>query len=655
MVEIRIAHTSSTVDAAKPLQQLRNIPHAKNASRPLQKSLQGALQGGVSGSPPPECLPRTSSAECMVDKSLEAEGLGSCFRNLSADVSHTRQGVTTTATVPREASSRRIHDCPSALGSCSCNHNPSVMDAEPWGFPKLPPPDEAAKVLPREVAFGFVTFLFCGIASLVCWQSLLGMLPYIEQHAYGGAPYGNSVLGIYQLGCIAVQVAFILFIDAMKPGMLVAAIVLDAALALLLPLVLSRCTHTLSIALFHCIALGFGVCAGVVSGGAIALASSVPFGFIGSFSMGQGVCGIVAFVVNLVASRYLFDLATSEGAKSMFWLVFGASAAVSVFSAVLLVVSLRQPWARREEARETPRERRWGVWSLTCACGSRAGGAPSLGGPPADAETPWRRFLRRWRGTHAAAAEVAAAVHAAGDARTQALVVIGGEGCTAREGGGSCDGASRGSCMHSSGSSLWRLYPPPDAPLAERAQTTEVDESVLPSRGWRCILSACWVYLLCVFFTFVVSLNLYPRVGPMSWNYGGGFSAANEQYIILFGVFCVFDFVGKALPDLARHSRLQWLRLSKRSLVSLVLSRALLGVFFILGMLCRNHPFLNAFPWYVCLVGALALTSGCCATASISGACNSVTRFEEKEIVGPAAVLMLLLGIACGVYSAYIY
>lgn len=34
---------------------------------------------------------------------------------------------------------------------------------------------------------------------------------------------------------------------------------------------------------------------------------------------GQGICGIVAFVVNLLASRYLFDLATYGGAKHMFW------------------------------------------------------------------------------------------------------------------------------------------------------------------------------------------------------------------------------------------------------------------------------------------------------------------------------------------------
>lgn len=155
-----------------------------------------------------------------------------------------------------------------------------------WGQPG-PHGGKDTEASKREVTLGFVTFLFCGIASLVCWQSLLGMLPYIELHAYGGAPYGNSILGIYQLGCIAVQIAFILFIDAMKPGMIVAAILCDATLAAILPLVLTGCTYTVSLTLFHFIALGFGVCAGVVSGGSIALASSVPFGFIGSFSMGR--------------------------------------------------------------------------------------------------------------------------------------------------------------------------------------------------------------------------------------------------------------------------------------------------------------------------------------------------------------------------------
>lgn len=134
-----------------------------------------------------------------------------------------------------------------------------------------------------------------------------------------------------------------------------------------------------------------------------------------------------------------------------------------------------------------------------------------------------------------------------------------------------------------------------------------------------------------------------------------GFTDANEQYIVLFGVFCFGDFIGKALPDLARYKRMHWLRPSKRGLLILVFTRPLLAIFFILGMVYTHHPFFNAFAWYLLLMAALAITSGCCATTGIMYACASVERFEEKEIVGPAAVLMLLLGIACGVYSAYIY
>ena len=140
----------------------------------------------------------------------------------------------------------------------------------------------------------------------------------------------------------------------------------------------------------------------------------------------------------------------------------------------------------------------------------------------------------------------------------------------------------------------------------------------------------------------------------MRWSYASD-KEKELSYIILVGVFSIGDLIGKTLPEVYRHPRLRRFNVSARLLLILVLLRLLFVVFFLCCMFYTNHIFFNSFYLYSALMLLLSITNGYCATTAITGACNSVKRYEEKEIVGPAAVLLLLLGIACGVYSAYLY
>lgn len=139
----------------------------------------------------------------------------------------------------------------------------------------------------RDRLSGFFTFLICGIASLTCWQFLLSMTPYIEMTFFGSTPIGNSLLGVYQVGCICVQLILMFVVESMQPCIVISAALFDGVLALMFPLIIS-CSPPGSMApLVHIVSFFFGASAGVICGGSISVASAMPYNFIGAFSVGK--------------------------------------------------------------------------------------------------------------------------------------------------------------------------------------------------------------------------------------------------------------------------------------------------------------------------------------------------------------------------------
>ncbi|PHJ15074.1 nucleoside transporter protein [Cystoisospora suis] len=554
----------------------------------------------------------------------------------------------------------------------------------------------------RDRLSGFLTFLICGIASLICWQFLLSMTPYIEMTFFGATPIGNSLLGVYQVGCICVQLLLMFVVESMQPCIVICAAVLDGVLALLFPLIISCGSRGSMAALMHVVSFFFGLSAGVICGGSISVASAMPYNFIGAFSVGQGIAGILSFFVNLVCSTWLFDLATSEGLVRMLWLVFGTSAAISFTSACLLLVAAKQPWAARQltrywEAKQLRKEssrwkamyRRWkGVppaprfrasgpedqvaangtsrAKRTAVTDDHAENARCL---PEQKETAYCVSQARSVAAPAGPGVQSKSSRTSGEKEANNMKQLQGDGGRKQTQAGWEDEKESGERPQDNVRShnnpnidpTGRMGPRgstegrPTAVCDEQAECVG-DEQHWPSRGWRWFLRDSGVFLFCVFLNFFVTLNLYPRVGPIMWHYPG-FSKNGPQYIILFGVFCMGDFFGKSIPDIAGLSAglKRWLMIPRKYVLAVVLGRLLLVVFFLLGAYLVPNTFFNSFAVYVILMLILAITSGWCATTSMLYACSSVRRFEEKEIVGPMSVLMLLLGIMAGVYSALAY
>lgn len=179
-------------------------------------------------------------------------------------------------------------------------------------------------------------------------------------------------------------------------------------------------------------------------------------------------------------------------------------------------------------------------------------------------------------------------------------------------------------------------------------------EEDLPSRGWREIARDSWIFILCIFLSFFITMNLFPAVGPLRWNYN---QSVPCRFLLLIGLFSVGDIIGRCLVDLSELSprHLGCLVLGKRGLLILVFTRVVFYVPFFLGYSLEGIPILNDFWWYVILILSLATTQGWVSTVGIVRACNSVVRSSEKEIISPVAVISLQVGIAAGLYAALAY
>lgn len=181
----------------------------------------------------------------------------------------------------RESSDRTSSVCPDRKPSLSSKVGAAI--AVDTGVPCV----GSSPFTSRDHLSGFLTFLICGIASLICWQFLLSMTPYIEMTFFGATPIGNSLLGVYQVGCICVQLLLMFVVESMQPCIVISAAVLDGMLALLFPLIISYGPHGSMAALMHVVSFFFGVSAGVICGGSISVASAMPYNFIGAFSVGK--------------------------------------------------------------------------------------------------------------------------------------------------------------------------------------------------------------------------------------------------------------------------------------------------------------------------------------------------------------------------------
>lgn len=182
------------------------------------------------------------------------------------------------------------------------------------------------------------------------------------------------------------------------------------------------------------------------------------------------------------------------------------------------------------------------------------------------------------------------------------------------------------------------------------ASNGTLDELLLPPRPWLTMMRGSFWELLSLFLVFFITFNLFPKVGPVSFNFEG---KAPSKMVLLFGMEFIGDFLGRSclkLPDL--HPMFGFLFLSRNATVVVSFLRFLFYVPFFLAMKMEETPFINSFAWLMIIQLLLAFTLGWVGTLSLIHCSMSVTRMSEKARMGSLSTITLSVAIGVGLYVA---
>lgn len=202
-----------------------------------------------------------------------------------------------------------------------------------------------------------------------------------------------------------------------------------------------------------------------------------------------------------------------------------------------------------------------------------------------------------------------------------------------------------------------------DPNAASEPTTVEVVTAVegvsgenIEQRRTLAVLCSASVPLGCVFVNFFLTMNMYPRVGPLHWNIT---DPPKNTLIWFFLVFPCMDMAGKALCAVGDDSKAglcsKFLKVPYVALPWATLARALLYIPFFLAKSLEDVAVVNAFWFLLIVLGLLGLTHGWLATASIMNSFELIRDPREKDVIGPANVICLILGIMAGLYLALLY
>lgn len=179
------------------------------------------------------------------------------------------------------------------------------------------------------------------------------------------------------------------------------------------------------------------------------------------------------------------------------------------------------------------------------------------------------------------------------------------------------------------------------------------DETLLPPRPWLTMIRGSFWELASVFLVFFVTFNLFPRVGPVSFNFDGKGPA---RMVWLFGMQFIGDFLGRSCLKLTNvHPKFGFLFLSRNATVAASFLRFIFYIPFFLAMKMEDTPFVNSLAWLLIVQLLLAFTLGWVATLSLIHCSLSVVRASEKARMGSLSTIMLATAIGVGLYSALAY
>lgn len=169
---------------------------------------------------------------------------------------------------------------------------------------------------------------------------------------------------------------------------------------------------------------------------------------------------------------------------------------------------------------------------------------------------------------------------------------------------------------------------------------------------WLRVFLASWKELALAFFHFSYTYHLYPSVGPLGWRYSWTFP---NQIVVLYGVWFLFETIGRAAPDFGWVKGLKWLRPSRRVYGPLSISTLVFLAPFLLGYLLEPGSFLTDPIWYMFVMMSFAFCHGWIGTLAFFYACNAVDDPRERMVAGPLTVLAVGFGCVIGFLSSLAY
>ncbi|KFH14082.1 nucleoside transporter protein [Toxoplasma gondii MAS] len=426
-------------------------------------------------------------------------------------------------------------------------------------------------------------FLIAGVNSLIAWNVTLNLNPYFSTHCFSGNEWGNTLLAMFQLACMCIQIYLLKFGSggAKKSYFFFAGIVNAITFTIFTPLVVYL-PESAAVACMHICCFFLGIGSGVLQGGGFPYAASLPYNFCGFISTGQGLAAIIAFIWNTVFAFTLFDLDTRDGLVAMAWTSYGFAAVLSLVYFALFLVILKKPWA----------------------------------------QGPFERQALEDVAAKEKAVQKAEAKKAEGDREAQ---------------------------YEQQDGNVFAVTAPTS--IVDEESGVKVDGT--EKRPARVFLRDAAPHFLNIGLTFFITLNNFPKIGPVGWNYN---QQVNNHFIIMFGVFALGDVTGRFFPDLSQFSPkyFSWTMIPPKLVVPLCLLRSVFYVPFFLGYKLENTQVVNDFWFYVIIMLLFAFTQGWFCTLGFVYSMTSV-RESERGVTGPLSVLCLSVGILAGLYLALAY
>lgn len=185
---------------------------------------------------------------------------------------------------------------------------------------------------------------------------------------------------------------------------------------------------------------------------------------------------------------------------------------------------------------------------------------------------------------------------------------------------------------------------------------TEYEEAPKRNMTTKEIFQDIHKVVICEFLTNALSLNLFPTVGPFAWmkNRNGG---GNDVTIVL-GMFQVFDFASRYLPNLASGNKfLKYLVFPSKQLLICNAVRVVFVAWFIANVFITGPGVGSLIHLCICM-SLFAITNGWFATLPFIIFVDDMRPERSNKDIETGAnfvVIAMFLGLCVGIWSANIY